>query len=423
MTDRSPASSPSMPAAPSAALVVDLDDFTAFDEGAQFSASAGDVRNPYPALAEKRRTMPVELLEPLPLTPEDAPPVYVAYRFDDVDAIFRDTETFSSAVIRELMSVVMGPYVLVGLDEPEHRRHRALVSPAFRQRSLAHWEEELVGPVIDQLIDRFEPRGHAELVRELTFRFPVLVIAAILGVPPADHRRFHECAISIVNVAVDPARGIEASEQMRLYLEDVVDARRRDPQDDVISDIVHSELDGEQLGAEEIYSFIRLLLPAGAETTYRATGNLLFGLLSNPEQWEAVRDDRSLMDQTIEEAIRWESPLLITSRVTTRDTEVGGVPVAAGSHVVPHIGSANHDETRWDRPEDFDIFREQKPHISFAVGPHVCLGMHLARLEMRVALTALLDRLPGLRLDPNTDIDVHIRGEQFRSPTALPVVF
>jgi cytochrome P450 len=201
-----------------------------------------------------------------------------------------------------------------------------------------------------------------------------------------------------------------------------MDARRADPADDVISELVHTELDGEQLGDEEIFSFIRLLLPAGAETTYRATGNFLFGLLTHPDQLAALRDDRSLMTQAVEEAIRWESPLLITSRSTTVDAEVAGTVIPANSQVVAHVGSANHDETRWDHPERFDIHREQKPHAAFGFGPHMCLGMHLARLEMRVAVGAVLDRLPGLRLDPDAD-DVHIHGERFRSPTSLPVLF
>ena len=199
-------------------------------------------------------------------------------------------------------------------------------------------------------------------------------------------------------------------------------ARRREPRDDLISTLARAEIDGERLSDDEIYSFLRLLLPAGVETTYRSTGNLLFGLLSNPEQLEAVRADRSLIPQAIEEAIRWDAPLLIITRVATRDTELAGVRIPAGSSVMPMLGSANRDETRWDDPDRFDIFREAKPHIGFGHGTHVCLGMHLARLEMRVALELLFDRLPNLRLDPAGD-DPHIRGQVFRSPTSLPVLF
>ncbi len=401
----------------------DLDDIDdVFDEQVAVSVTdrPGDVRDPYPDFAEQRRLAPVS--RSILHGPTGPAEVVDVWSYAQVDQVFRDNETFSSGAIRELMELVMGPYVLVGMDEPEHRRHRNLVSQAFRQKALLDWETDFVDVVVNRLIDRFEGRNHADLVREFTFRFPVMVIAGILGVPPGDSAEFHQHATAIVNVAADPEAGFAASAAMREYLSVIVEQRRADPQDDVISDLVQADLDGERLGDEEIYSFLRLLLPAGAETTYRATGNFLFGLLSDRRQWEALRDDRSLMPQAIEEAVRWESPLTLTSRAATRDVELAGVEIAEGSHVVAHIGSANRDEARWDRADEFDIFREQKPHISFAAGPHMCLGMHLARMEMRSAVGALMDRLPDMRLDPKAT-DLHIHGEVFRSPPALPVVF
>ena len=251
------------------------------------------------------------------------------------------------------------------------------------------------------------------------------MVAAILGLPRQDHQQFHVWANAIINVSADPMHGISSSAALREYLVGVLDERRRSPGDDFVSELAAAELDGERLGDEEIFSFLRLLLPAGAETTYRATGNFLFGLLSNPDQLAALRDDRSLMTQAVEEAIRWETPLLITSRVATVDTEIEGTPIPAGMQVTPNIGSANRDETRWDHPDEFDIFREQKPLASFGMGPHMCLGMHLARMEMRAAVNRLLDRCDGLRFDPDAfqRDDPHIHGETFRSPTTLPVVF
>jgi cytochrome P450 len=396
-------------------------DGMAFDTMAQFSAVAGDLRDPYPRLAEKRRDAPVEAAPFVSFIDGLEETSYVVHRYEDVVAVLRDNVTYSSSSIRDLMAPVMGDYVLVGMDEPEHKRLRALVSVAFRQRSLAAWEP-YAQSVVDGYLDQVIERGSAELVRELTFPYPIQVIAKILGVPPEDTAKFHEWAWWIINVAADPDKGIPASEAMKAYLADVLEARRSDPGDDVISDLAHAELDGEQLGDEEIFSFIRLLLPAGAETTYRATGNLLFGLLTNPDQLAALRDDRSLMNQAVEEAIRWESPLLITSRDSTAPSEVAGTFIPEGSPVIAHVGSANHDESRWDDPESFDIHREQKPHAAFGFGPHMCLGMHLARMEMRVAAGAVLDRLEGVRLDPDAD-DVHIHGERFRSPTSLPVLF
>jgi cytochrome P450 len=323
------------------------------------------------------------------------------------------------------MELVMGPFVLVGMDEPEHKRHRALVSAAFRHKSLVRWETDVIDPIMHDLIDGFADRGSVELVREFTYRFPVQIIAEILGVPREDHEKFHDMAVWVVNVAANPEKGIAASYALREYLADIVEAKRAHPGDDVISLLVQEELDGEVLDDEEIFSFLRLLLPAGAETTYRATGSFLFGLLTNPGQLDALRADRSLMPQAVEESIRWESPLLITSRAATVDCVVGDVEIAAGTQVVPNIGSGNHDETRWEHPDAYDLFRPVVPHISFGVGPHMCLGMHLARMEMGGAVNALLDRFPNLRLDPTAmeRDDPHIHGERFRSPTSLPVLF
>jgi cytochrome P450 len=383
----------------------------------QFTGVAGDVRDPYPDFWRKRRETPVEYRD------EDA--MYEVFPYELVSQVMRDNETFPSGSIREFMSVVMGPYPLVGMDEPEHRRLRNLVAQAFRQRTLAHWDQDLVVPVVDEMIDAFVARGEADLVSEFTYQYPAKVIGAILGLPREDHEFFHPRALAVINVSVRPDEGIVASEELRGYFEGFMDERRRNPGTDIIGELVQAELDGEVLGDEEILSFLRLLLPAGAETTYRATGSFLYGLLTNPEQLAALRADRSLMAQAIEETIRWEGPLLITSRECARDTEVGGVEIPAGAMVTVNVGSANHDDTRWDRPDDFDIFREPQPHIAFGHGVHMCLGMHLARMEMATAVNRLLDRLPDLAPDPDRwdADDVHVHGERFRSPTTLPVVF
>lgn len=396
----------------------------AFDPLGQYPIDAHDVRDPYPELAERRRTTPVAS-RPAWGAGGEIVEGYEVYRYDDVAAVMRDNVTFSSSSVRDGMAPVMGPYPLVGMDEPDHRRLRALVAEAFRQKALAHWESELVVPVVDEMIDRFAARGRAELVRELTYRYPVQVIATILGLPRDDHAQFHRWAIAIINVAARPAVGIESSAALREYLALLLEDRRRAPRDDFVSGLAQAELDGERLGDEEIFSFLRLLLPAGAETTYRATGNLLFGLLTNPDQLSTLEADRSLIAPAVEEAIRWEPPLLITSRVATADTQIAGTPIRAGTQVIPNLGSANHDETRWRDAERYDLFREPKPFISFGVGPHMCLGMHLARMEMGAAAGRLLDRCANLRLDPEAveRDDPHIHGGTFRSPTMLPVLF
>ena len=165
---------------------------------------------------------------------------------------------------------------------------------------------------------------------------------------------------------------------MREYLEPLVDARRSDPRGDLLSELVHAEVDGERLTDERLYGFLRLLLPAGAETTFRVMGNALVALLTHPDALDRVRADRTLIDAVIEETLRWETSVTMVSRVATRDTEVAGCPIAAGSPVNVITGSADRDEQRWDDADEWRIDRAPQHHLAFGTGPHQCLGMHLA---------------------------------------------
>lgn len=399
--------------------VTDSDELGLFDD-----AVAGDVRDPYPELAEARRANPIQKLDSSLMPHEEGQDVFFIYRHEDITQVLRDGETFSSAHIIDLiMGPIMGEHIMLGMDDPEHRRYRAIVSTAFRQKVLAQWEQELVVDVANELIDAFTERGSADLVREFNFPFPTKVISGILGLPREDYRQFQRWTTAILSFFTKLDEAIVASQEVKDYMAVVLAERRREPREDLISELAQAELDGERLSDEEIFSFLRLLLPAGVETTYRATGNMLFSLLSNDEQLEAVRSDRDLIPQAIEESLRLETPLLNITRLATKDAEVGGVPIPAGSTVMLMLAAANRDEARYPKPDDYDILRtDPKPHISFGHGPHACLGTHLARLEMRVALNLLLDRLPNLRLDPDGD-DPHIRGQVFRSPTSLPVLF
>lgn len=375
----------------------------------------GDVRDPYPEFAQMRRESPVALKRPF----EDE--VFTLFAYHDIDGVLRDPETYSSRLFGPVMGVVMGPSILQ-MDGYEHRSHRGVIGGAFRRQALADWESSFIEPTVQALIDRFASRGSAELVRELTLHYPIQVIAKILGVPVEEYKTFARLSIELISIAVDFERGMKASQDLRTYLEGIVAARRKEPQDDLISMLVQAEIDGHPLPDDEIYGFLRLLLPAGAETTQRLLGTLMLALLSNPEQLEAVRGDRKLISSAIEEALRWESPVQFTSRENVRDVTIGGVDIPEGSHISLAIGSGNHDETVFEDPERFDIFRDGPPHLAFGEGPHRCLGEHLARLETTVALNALIDRLPDIRLDPG-DKDPHVHGNAFRSPNCVPVTF
>lgn len=405
------------------------------------SAGIGVVEDPYPMFALARQTAPLirEDLGALaegddgPAGDKDAgdlagvdlaaiPDVFTAFSFDAVQAVLRDGDIFSSAGYAEVMGPVMG-HTILEMDEPEHHTYRALAQQAFSRGAMERWERDVVAPIVDEHIDRFIDRGRAELVRELFFPFPVAVIAGMLGLAREDLPQFHRWAVELISFGFDAERGLRASAALHGYFSEIITARRTEPRDDVISVLAHAELDGQRLTDDEIIAFLRLLLPAGAETTYRSSSNLLFGLLSRPDQLDALARDRTLMAQAIEEGLRWEPPLLTILRTATRDTVVEGIEIPAQSMVMINMGSANHDERYWgDDADEFDLFRQPRQHLAFAFGPHMCLGIHLARMETTVVLNRILDRLPGLRFDPDAE-PAFITGMAFRAPNAIPVVW
>jgi cytochrome P450 len=403
---------------------------SSFDPFEEFNRAqgAGAVRDPYVRWRDQRREAGIVQEPVAALIGEERSEelgtdltVYSAISYDAVTEILRDPARFTSSGYAVTMGPVLGSTILE-MDPPSHTQYRGLIQQAFSRRALERWEHELVRPIIDGYIDSFVETGRAELVRELTFPFPVAVIAGMMGLPDEDWPRFHRWAIELISVGFNPERGLEGSLKLRRLFARVLAERRDEPKDDLVTRLAEAELEGERLSDEMIYSFLRLLAPAGAETTYRSSSNLLFGLLSNPEQLEALRADRSLMEAAIDEGVRWECPLTGIIRTSTADTEVCGIAVPEGAFIHVNVGAANHDEERWDDPDSFDIHRLHRQSVAFASGPHTCLGMHLAKMETRVVLNALLDRLPNLRIAPDAD-DTHITGYMFRAPRELPVVF
>jgi len=400
-----------------------------YDPFAEFDAAAGigAVRDPYPVWARLREQTPVwagSMADEFGVASmEEAlytQTPYTPLTFAAVQQVLRDGETFSSAGYAESIGLVFGHSILE-MDEPEHHAYRGLIQQAFTRKAMETWEEEIVRPVVARHVDAFRDRGRADLVSELLFPFPVTVIAEMIGLPTEELPTFHAKAVELISIAGNIEVGFAASTWLYEYFQGIITQRRADPRHDLISVLAEAELDGQRLTDDEIIAFLRLLLPAGAETTYRSSSNLMFGLLSNPDQLAALRADRSLMPQAIEEGVRWDPPLTGIGRTCTKDTVVEGVRIPAGAPVHVCMAAANRDPSRWDRPDEFDILREQKQHMAFAFGPHMCLGMHLARMETTVAINALLD-LPNLRLDPDAE-DVHVSGLAFRAPATLPVLF
>lgn len=330
--------------------------------------------------------------------------------------------SLSSKIWDDTIGKVWG-HTVIGMDGEEHRLHRGLITQAFTRKAIQRWNDHVVVPIVDGLIDRFVDRGSADLATEFTLYFPAFVITEMLGLPAAEVAQFHSWSAETIMAFHDPDRAMRASKLLEEYLTPIVERRRAEPGDDLVSLLTQAELEGRRLTDLEIISFGRMLLNAGGETTYRSTGSLLFYLLRNPDQLDRVRADRTLVAAAIEEGLRIEPPLASISRLAVEDTTIGDMPVTAGTIVEMGIGIANRDPRRWDHPHVFDIDRKRLPHLAFAWGPHTCLGTHLARLEMTTAINALLDRLPNLRLDLNADPEPVVQGVGLRSPCAIPIVF
>lgn len=411
-----------------AALRLEDFDDPNFDPFLEDELMFGPEPNPYPKLAELRAQGPVhkadyrQFMGLYPdLTSADVQH-YIVVGYDEVGKCLGDPATFSNRNYERNIGISFGRSVST-MDPPEHTRYRRIFQKAFLPQIVQTWSETIVDPVVTELMDAFIGRGHADLVQEFTFHYPFRIIYRQLGLPLEETKVFHKLAMAQILVSVDIAHGTEASRKLGVYFQRLVDDKRRNPGDDLVSLLATAEVDGERLPDEIVVSFLRQLVNAGGDTTYRATSVLLTGLLQNPDQLEALRNDRGLVPQAIEEALRWDGPVLVQTRMAAKDVELGGVHVPAGSFMDVCAGAANRDAARFPEPDRFDIFRKPtNRHYAFAYGPHVCIGQHLARVEMTRALNAILDRLPKVRLDPDKPAPI-IRGIMMRVPKHLYVRF
>ncbi|CAH2917570.1 MAG: Putative cytochrome P450 hydroxylase [uncultured Paraburkholderia sp.] len=407
-----------------------LEDFDdpAFNPFFEDSLAYGADADPYPRIAELREEASVRegdyrvLMGGMAdLTMADVAH-YSVFGYDEVAKVLGDPATFSNRSYERNLGISFGRSIST-MDAPEHPRYRRIFQKAFLPHTVAAWGETLVDPVVSELMSKFVDRGHADLVREFTLHYPFNIIYRQLALPQEDVKVFHKLAIAQTLVSIDVAHGVEASTKLGAYFAQLIEARRSNPGDDLVSALASAEVDGERWPDEVVISFLRQLVNAGGDTTYRATSVLLLALLRDPAQLEAVRTDRGLVAQAIEEALHWDGPVLMQSRIAMRDVTLGGVEIPAGAFLDIVAGSANRDPSRFADPDKFDIFR--KPghrHFAFAYGPHVCIGQHLARVEMTRALNAILDRLPNLRLDPDASAPL-INGIMMRVPHSIPVVF
>jgi cytochrome P450 len=346
---------------------------------------------------------------------------WVITRFADVRAALADDETFpsSEAYLRHSAPTMGKTIQCMGGDE--HRRNRSLVSTAFRPRLMQDFVEAFLTPVAHQLVDAFAGSGEADLVRDYTTRYAFTVIARLLDLPPTDFALLKRWGDGLLDFPWNPEGALAASREFTAYLGPIVDERRQHPGADLLSSLATVEIDGERLSDEEIFSFGRLLFPAGADTTYRGLGNLLYAVLTHPEAWKAVREDAAVIPDVVHEALRWETPVALLPRFAPKDVAWAGSAIPGGFQVLFGMTSANRDPEVFAEPERFDPWRKEREYVAFGHGLHFCLGSHLAKREMEVSLRVLAERLPELELADASR--VRISGTVLRGPKALPVRF
>jgi cytochrome P450 len=358
------------------------------------------------------------------------PPEFASFTVVGYDAaveVLRDHERFSSAGVAKELGAAYGRTILTA-DPPEHRAMRKAVRHSFGKRYFDELGATLVTPVVAAYVDALAARGHADLYRDMMVSFPVTVLHRWMGLPSdeATTTRFHQLALKLLMLrSDDPSIALNASAELgEIFAQSIHDSRRA-PRGDatrtgLINEVVAANDEaGTVMDDEELVSFCRLMLPAGAETTSKATGTMIAALLNRPDVWATLRENPGLVESAVDETLRWDSPAVAGNyRVATVDTEIAGVPVPAGSGVHVVINAANRDPARFPDPDAFRLDRDATGQLGFGYGIHLCLGRELARVEMIAVLRTLLATLPRLRRDPDQPAP-RIVGLTFRWPDHL----
>ncbi|MEW2547654.1 cytochrome P450 [Streptomyces sp. NPDC047002] len=387
-------------------------------------------RDPYPAYRTMR--------EDAPLIWHEATQSYLISRYGDVERAFKDRDAvFTTDNYDWQIEPVHGTTILQ-LSGREHAVRRALVAPAFRGAELRQKFLPVIERNARELIDGFRHTGSFDLVDGFATRFPVNVIADMLGLDKSDHPRFHRWYTAVIaflgNLSGDQEvaeAGARTRTEFAEYMIPIIHARRDHLGDDLLSTLCRAEVDGVRMSDEDIKAFCSLLLAAGGETTDKAIASIFANLLLHPEQLAAVRADRSLIARAFAETLRYTPPVHMIMRQTAKEVEVSGGTIPAGATVTCLIGAANRDADRYRDPDTFDIFRDDlttttafsaaADHLAFALGRHFCVGALLARAEVETAVDQLLDAMPDVRLADG--FDPVEQGVFTRGPKSLPVIF
>jgi len=367
------------------------------------------LQNPFPWYDAMRLASPVQR------DPNSG--VWMVFGYDGVQRALSDYRAFSSERGRprgENAQTALSSSI-ISTDPPRHRQLRSLVEQAFTPRQVRALEPR-IAELVDELLSKVERAGSMDFVQDFAYPLPVIVIAEILGIPAADRDAFKRWSDAVVTGDQSGSR------EMGAYFARLIERRRAEPADDLISGLLAAQVDGEHLDTQELLGFCILLLVAGNETTTNLLTNTLLCWQDAPDAYERVRADRALLPGATEEVLRYRSPVQSMYRVAAQDVDLDGQLIPEGSPVLAWIGAANRDPAQFPDPGTFDPARSPNRHLAFGNGVHFCLGAPLARLEASVALGAVLDRLPNLRIDPAAVLEA-IPSQIVYGVRRLPVQF
>jgi len=346
---------------------------------------------------------------------------YTVLGYAAANDVLRDAEHFSNTVYARTVGKTHGRNIL-NIDDPEHLLHRKIIQKAFNRKAMDGWRVEFMEPEVQRVLDTMVDRGRGELMSDFALRFPVSVVHHILGLRPEQMDTLQNLAAGLLLYRTRPEIAMLCSERLGSMLMEYIDERRQTLSEDFIGTLMNTRMEnGECFTDEEMISFLRILLPAGGETTARTIGSMFAYLTGDPDLLATVRANRDLIRPVIEETLRLEPPTQYVYRLCVEDTQVAGKQIKAGSPIAVSLSAANRDPAAFTDPPAFKLDRGTA-HLSFGHGVHLCLGMHLARMEASTALSGFLDRMPRLRRD-DTQPAPNISGIAFRSPATVPLVW
>ncbi|MBE3560800.1 MAG: cytochrome P450 [Ktedonobacteraceae bacterium] len=369
-----------------------------------------------------------QMRENQPVFYDERTHLWHVFRYNDVQQVLTDHQRFSSQQRAGTPTPFTGSFIehtLVAKDPPDHRKLRNIVNLAFTPRAVASLSERITA-ITQELLDRARARGSMDAVTDFAFPLPATVIAEMLGIPAEDKARFQHW---IRGIGTNPsANRQEAGQRMRItqqelfdYFSHLLEVRRKEPREDLLSVLSNAEVDGERLSELELVSFCILLLFAGHETTVNLLANAILCLTDFPDSLERLKREPELIPAAIEEVLRYLSPVWNLFRLTTTDVELSGQRIPANQVMLAWLASANRDPAQFPDADRFDIQREPNRHLAFGHGIHFCLGAPLARLEARIALPMILQQLPGLQRV--TDAPITVQTGIIFAIKNLPVTF